>query len=66
MNLSFDFLEPGQTYTATIYRDTAGNTSADESRHDIAYDTRTFRRGDSFAVRLAPGGGLAIRLAPDR
>ncbi len=66
VNLSFDFLEAGKTYTGTIYKDSATNTYEDESRHEIAYDTKTFRKGDTYSARLAPGGGLAIRLAPKR
>lgn len=64
--LRFDFLDPGKRYQATIYKDTATNTFENESRHEIAYDARQMRRGDSYTVRLAPGGGVAIRLTPRR
>ena len=43
-----------------------GRRKVAEARHRIAYETRKVRRGDSYAVDLAPGGGLAIRLAPGR
>lgn len=66
VTLRFDFLDPGKRYEATIYKDTATNTYENESRHEIAYDTRQMRRGDSYGVRLAPGGGVAIRLTPRR
>lgn len=66
LTLTFDFLEPGRAYRATVYKDTADNTYENESRHDIAYDDLTIRQGDNYSVRLAPGGGLAIRLAPAR
>ena len=56
----------GRAYRATVYKDTADNTYENESRHDIAYDDLTIRQGDNYSVRLAPGGGLAIRLAPAR
>ena len=66
LDLAFDFLDPGKTYVATIYKDGEGATYLTEARHRIAYETRKVRRGDSYAVDLAPGGGLAIRLAPGR
>ena len=64
LDLSFDFLEPGKTYTATIYKDGDGATYETEARHRIAYETRTVRKGDRMSLWLAPGGGAAIRLHP--
>jgi alpha-glucosidase len=64
--LSFDFLEPGKSYTATIYRDGDGATYLTEARHRIAYETRTVRKGDRYDLWLAPGGGAAIRLTPGK
>ena len=64
LDLSFDFLEPGKTYTATIYKDGEGATYETEARHRIAYETRTVRKGDRMSLWLAPGGGAAIRLHP--
>ena len=66
VDLSFDFLEPGVAYTATIYKDGEGATYETEARHNIAYDTQTVRQGDSYSLWLAPGGGAAIRLQPQR
>lgn len=60
--LRFDFLEPGKSYTATIYKDGEGATYLTEARHRIAYETRTFRKGDRYDLWLAPGGGAAMRL----
>ncbi|ANU06838.1 glycoside hydrolase family 97 protein [Paraurantiacibacter namhicola] len=65
LTLSMDFLEPGKTYRATIYRDGPDADYRDaERRHDIVYDTATFTAGDSYELFLAPGGGAAIRLEP--
>ncbi|EAT10380.1 glycoside hydrolase family 97 protein [Sphingobium sp. 10 DY56-G10] len=64
--LSFDHLEPGRAYTATIYKDGDGATYLTEARHRIAYETRTIRKGDRYDLWLAPGGGAAIRLTPQR
>ncbi|MFY9352000.1 MAG: glycoside hydrolase family 97 protein [Sphingobium sp.] len=60
--LSFDFLEPGKSYSATIYKDGESATYLTEARHRIAYETRTFRKGDRYDLWLAPGGGAAMRL----
>ena len=64
VTLSFDFLAPGQTYTAKVWKDGPNATYENESRHDIAYDTVTVRKGDTYTVRLAPAGGVAIQLKP--
>jgi len=66
VDLKLDFLDPGKTYTATIYKDGEGATYLTEARHTIAYETRKVKQGDSIKLWLAPGGGAAIRLAPGR
>lgn len=66
VTLKFDFLDPGKTYKAAIWKDGEGATYLTEARHRIAYDTRTVRKGDTLDVWLAPGGGTAIRLEPGR
>ena len=65
LTLEFDFLDDGQSYTATIYKDGEGATYETEARHNIAYETRTIRKGDRLDMWLAPGGGAAIRLTPN-
>jgi alpha-glucosidase len=62
LDLSFDFLSPGKTYTATIYKDGEGATYETDARHRIAYETRTVRKGDHLSLWLAPGGGAAMQL----
>ncbi|WP_084356153.1 glycoside hydrolase family 97 protein [Novosphingobium lentum] len=62
LDLKMDFLDAGKTYTATIYKDGAGATYLTDARHNIAYETRTVRKGDAIKLWLAPGGGAAIRL----
>ncbi|WP_338468525.1 glycoside hydrolase family 97 protein [Novosphingobium sp. ZN18A2] len=66
LTLNFDFLDPGKTYTATIYKDGEGATYLTDARHRIAIETRTFRKGDTYKLWLAPGGGAAIRLHPGK
>ena len=60
LRVKLDFLDPGRSYTAEIYRDGA---TADwkANPHSIAIETRTLYRGDSLEFGLAPGGGQAIR-----
>lgn len=64
--LKLDFLDPGMTYTATIWKDGEGATYATQARHRIAYETRTVRKGDVIPLWLAPGGGAAVRLHPGK
>ena len=64
LTLAFDFLDPGKTYTATVWKDGEGATYLTEARHRIAYDTIKVKKGDRYKLWLAPGGGAAIRLHP--
>lgn len=66
LDLSFDFLEPDKVYTATIYKDGEGATYLTDARHRIAYETIKVKKGDTYKLWLAPGGGAAIRLAPGK
>jgi alpha-glucosidase len=64
VTLKFDFLDAGKSYKASVWKDGEGATYETEARHNIAYDTRTVKKGDTMDVWLAPGGGTAIRLEP--
>lgn len=66
VTLKFDFLAPGTTYTATIYKDGEGATYATPARFNIAYETRKVKQGDTITLWLAPGGGTAMRLHPGK
>ncbi|WP_298397003.1 glycoside hydrolase family 97 protein [Sphingobium sp.] len=66
VTLNFDYLEPGKSYTATIYKDGEGATYLTDARHKIAYETRTIRKGDRYDLWLAPGGGAAMQLTPGK
>ncbi|WP_064748383.1 glycoside hydrolase family 97 protein [Lysobacter antibioticus] len=57
------FLDPDRTYRAEIYRDGEG-ADWQGDRFAFARDTREVRRGDVLTLRLAPGGGQAIRFVP--
>ncbi len=56
-----DFLTPGKTYTAQIYRDGDDADYRTEKRHSIVIETRRVKASDSLILRLAAGGGQAIR-----
>ena len=62
LEVALDFLEPGRRYTAQIYRD---GEQADwrGKREDIVIETREVTATDTLQLRLAPGGGQAIRFA---
>jgi alpha-glucosidase len=62
VTLKFDFLDEGKSYKVKVWKDGPEATYLTEKRHDIAYETLTVTKGDSYTVRLAPGGGLAMQL----
>jgi alpha-glucosidase len=66
IELRFDFLDPGKVYRATIHHDVEGQTYADVSRHQIAEEVISIRKGDRYSLWLAPGGGAAISLEVTR
>jgi alpha-glucosidase len=66
LTLSFDFLDAGKSYTATVWKDGEGATYLTEARHKIAYETIKVKKGDTYKLWLAPGGGAAIRLHPGK
>ena len=62
LRVTLDFLEPGRSYTAQIYRDGA-RADWKDNPHSIVIETRRVRGGDELELGLAPGGGQAIRFA---
>lgn len=61
--VSLNFLDPDRTYLAEIYRDADdGDWDANPLAYQIEKKSVTAR--DRLALRLAPGGGEAIRLKP--
>ena len=59
--IRLDFLDAGRRYRAQIYRD-ADDADWQTNPHAIAIETRDVKRGDELQLKLAPGGGEAIRL----
>ena len=62
LSASLNFLDEGRRYYATIYRD-GKNASFDGDGHSIEIETRPVSRNDTLQLKLAPGGGQAIRIS---
>jgi alpha-glucosidase len=65
LSVSLDFLSPGKTYIAQIYRD-GENADYKGDRFSFVRETREVTREDTLTLRLAPGGGQAIRFMAKR
>jgi len=63
LTVPLSFLDEGKTYVAQIYRDGDG-ADWKTNPHAIAIETREVKRGDVLSLKLASGGGAAIRLHP--
>ena len=62
-DVALDFLEPGRRYRAEIYRD--GDTADYRTNpRDIVIEQRIMTANDRMAMRIAPGGGAAVRFVP--
>jgi alpha-glucosidase len=64
VSFKLDFLTPGKTYKAEIYRDGDDADYRSEKRHSIIIEAKDLTNMDSLTIRMAPGGGFAIRLVP--
>jgi len=62
LTVPLSFLDEGRRYTATIYRDGA-DAGFEGNPASIEIETRVVSSADTLAVKLAPGGGQAIRFA---
>lgn len=65
LEVKLDFLDPDRTYTAQIYRD-GEDASWQSHPHAFKFETRTVRRADALTLKLASGGGQAIRFAASK
>ena len=64
VSFKLDFLTAGKRYKAEIYRDGDDADYRTEKRHSIAIESKVLTSADSLSLRIAPGGGFAIRLVP--
>ena len=62
--VSLDFLDAGKSYRAEIYRDGPTSDYRGDARFEIVIEDRTVTSADTLDLRMAPGGGFAIRLIP--
>lgn len=58
------FLDPGKRYVADIYRDGEQADYRSLRRFDLIVEHRTVTAADTLVLKLAPGGGQAIRFTP--
>ncbi|MBV8471428.1 MAG: glycoside hydrolase family 97 protein [Burkholderiaceae bacterium] len=65
LELPLGFLASGR-YRAEIYRDGEQADYRNEHRFDIVIEQRIVQAGDILSLRLAPGGGAAVRFTPVR
>ena len=63
LGVPLSFLEPGKPYRAQVYRDGA-DAHWDTNPYAIVIEEKIVTGGDSFAVRLAASGGVAVRFIP--
>ncbi len=61
VTLNFDFLDEGQTYNATIYRDEK-NAHYKNNPTAVSIDTMTIKKSMTKTILLKEGGGFAISL----
>ena len=61
LTVKLDFLDPKRTYTAEIYRDGEGADDVGDARFRIAIDKQKVTAADTLTLKMAPGGGEAIR-----
>ena len=66
LKVRLDFLEPGRAYEAQIYRDAKDSSYQGEKRFRFEKETRQVAAKDTLTLRLAPGGGQAIRFVAPR
>ena len=64
--IRLDFLDPGRSYTAQIYRDGPDADYRTDKRQSIVIETRRVKKDDVLSLTLAPGGGQAIRFVPGK
>jgi alpha-glucosidase len=66
VSVPLGFLDQGKSYVAEIYRDGEQADYRNAHRFDLVTETKTVTAKDVLKVRLAPGGGLAVRIVPQR
>jgi len=60
--IDLSFLPQGSRWRAHIWRDGDKADYRTEARHDIVIEQKPINAGDTLTIRMAPGGGFALRL----
>ena len=63
LTVALDFLDPGVTYSARIYRD-GPDAHWDDNPLPVLFETQTVDQTTELELNLAPGGGTAITFEP--
>jgi len=66
LSLPLAFLDPGKQYVAEIYRDGDAADYRNAHRFDLVVEKKSVTSKDALQLKLAPGGGQAIRLVPQK
>ena len=66
ISFALSFLDPKKRYVAEVYRDGDDADYRTEKRHSIVIEQRPVSAKDSMTLRLAPGGGAAVRFRLER
>jgi alpha-glucosidase len=64
LSVPLDFLDQGKQYVAEIYRDGAAADYRNAHRFDLVIEKKTVSARDTLQLKMAPGGGQAIRFIP--
>ena len=60
ISVSLEFLDEGKTYTAQIYRD-GDEAHWETNPYDYVIEERSVSADDDMIIKMAPGGGVAVR-----
>ncbi len=61
IQVTFDFLEKGQNYTAKLFTDAPD--AAQQPNH-LTIASKPIKKGDEITISLAAGGGMVMRIVP--
>ncbi len=63
LNIALDFLPEGKTWEATLYID-GPDAHWDKNPTSYVIENKQVKKGDTLALKLAPGGGAAVYFRP--
>jgi alpha-glucosidase len=66
LSVPLDFLDQGKQYVAEIYRDGDAADYRNAHRFDLVIEKKIVGARDTLQLKMAPGGGQAIRFSPQK